>query len=274
MSAGSKRAYDELSPNGASSGVEARRVHPRTADGTLAAADAAAQTAPPAVMRLHRHALESVFSFLDQSDLHRVLSVSVDWQAAVLSMRPIESSAYVTVTKLPQLLNSRLRRHIQYLEIDDQYSEGRWTALGAECLNLLAERLQQLRGLVCVLQLPFPGGSVCFPAGLVSVSLAFTALSGDGEDAPLLDPSQSAQLMALYSAVLAAVLSLPHLSSLTFWGLASDMSLESLQRMPSLRTLELGWGRGQTMSPVQATQLRAVRQLEQLTLPQLDESPD
>jgi len=90
----------------------------------------------PPVSRLHRHALESVFAFLNLRELHSVLSVSCRWQAAVLSMRSIVDPRPRDLSLGP-LLNSRLLHHVGKLRLTDKVT--------SQELVQLAQRAPQLR---------------------------------------------------------------------------------------------------------------------------------
>jgi len=253
MSAGSKRAFAEFERDGPSSAVaDERRVEPRTADNASGAV-ASGSAFPPPVARLHRHALESVFSSLTLRELHGVLSVSRDWQAAVMLMRPITARAFCPA--VPALLVSRLRRHLFHLEIPYIQFRGTnlWNGVSAPQLIALTEQMPLLRSLKCDLLVPYTGDVLAFPAGLESVSLYFR-------------PSEQneSQMVALGNAVLAALLPLTQLREVCLSGINSNLSLAPLQRMPALRELELGWNVDRGMSDAQAADLRQVRQLERL----------
>lgn len=86
MSAGFKRTHEQAEADGNSAGrcVQPRHFHAHTAPLPSASAQAAAP-----LPWLHRHALESIFSFLPLSTLAVLMSVSMEWRAAVLSMAPL-----------------------------------------------------------------------------------------------------------------------------------------------------------------------------------------
>ena len=71
---------------------------------------------PPFRSRLYKHALESIFSHLNLSELARISATCRDWSAAVSSMRPIGAQAVETAARPLQLhtmCKSRLMvRHV------------------------------------------------------------------------------------------------------------------------------------------------------------------
>ncbi len=71
--------------------------------------------------KLHRHALESIFGLLSFDELRLAMFVSLDWLSAVSSMRGLEKGksvkpdVYGDLPTLPQMLSSRLARHVGQL---------------------------------------------------------------------------------------------------------------------------------------------------------------
>jgi hypothetical protein len=152
---------------------------------------------PPAAL-LHRHAIESIFAFLDLRDLAAALRVSRDWLVAVGSMRRLELSVWPReTTPLNTVVESAVSRHAGRLF---WYSNEH--ALGAAALSLLAGRMAHLRRLQCrlrqlpsfVLRVP-----LAFPASLRSLAVDFA------------DPVDAIQI----NAVVAAVGRLPLLEDFT-----------------------------------------------------------
>jgi hypothetical protein len=114
------------------------------AAGALSEGDAEGDR-PFNAVRLHRHALESVFAFCNLRDLSTMLGVSQEWAAAVHSMRPLQFPFRPKSSdSLPLLCASRLSRHIVALHPH--------SPLSVEELSLLSRRLTNLRSLHCVLQ--------------------------------------------------------------------------------------------------------------------------
>jgi len=211
-----------------------------------------AQMDLPLVSRLHRHALESIFAFLNLRELHGVVSVSHSWQSAVLSMGSIIDLHY-RMLPLRTLLQSRLLRHV-----------GRLHAIGvftAQELCQLAEQAPQLRWLSCRIQ-PFTTEPIKFPA-----QLQWIALELAGRSEPL-EGSQSTSVMT--QTMLAALVPLAHLIHVALLGIESGVSLEPLQRMPALRSVGLDWAERHSLSDAQAAHVCGVPQLEELHLAELD----
>ena len=172
-SSGSKRSFP-----GAAADLE-RRVQPRhfhfgpnpaaaAASGSVDAAAAQADRPPPAA-RLYRHALESIFGWLNQRELAVALHVSKCWLAAVESM----GSLQLTVRKPPVLLRvvaeSAIGRHVTQLG-----SASARVRLTADALFILARHMGQLRELNCQLQLVPSEGPLTFPPGLQTLRLHLT----------------------------------------------------------------------------------------------------
>ena len=79
-------------------------------------------TSPPPP-RLYKHALESIFAFLNLPELARVSATSRDWSAAVQSMRPIGVRISAQKVSFRTMRNSRLTRHVSAIyKIQTQYS--------------------------------------------------------------------------------------------------------------------------------------------------------
>ena len=121
----------------------------------------AANTPPDAVVTLHRHALESIFSFLDLRESAAALRVSRDWTAAVGSMRRLELRMECPNFPLGVVAESALIRHVCALRCDFEEVQ-----LDAADLRVLATRMSHLRGLRCYLQLSLAAGPLAFPAQL------------------------------------------------------------------------------------------------------------
>ena len=108
------------------------------------------------VMRIYRHALESIFAMLDLDDLSRVLAVSREWAAAVRSMKLIHASMerdytgwlcrrYHRFPPISRIVGSPLLRHLAALHLSD--FRGAWIPLSNECLDLLAQHAPDLQSL-------------------------------------------------------------------------------------------------------------------------------
>ncbi len=81
---------------------------------------AAADSAPPPILRLYAHALESVFAFATLRDLSALMAVCSSWQTSVMQMRSVRCHRRWHGRKRgwQQLQQSRLaQRHIAHLDL-------------------------------------------------------------------------------------------------------------------------------------------------------------
>ena len=223
---------------------------------------------PPA-MRAYRHALESIFSMLELSDLIQILAVSRSFAAAVRSMSPIPASisrvGYESLSEcrprpfppIERIVGSSLLRHLAAIEIDDARG---WTPLNSASLGLLASHAPNLQSLSCALTLT-PNEPLILPAKLQSLQLrSFGHYSG-----------------AALNGMLTAVAALPSLSRLRLQLAAfdsdttADWSLLDACRSLTHLTLKTPRGGAPKLSDTQVEQTRAaLGQLRRLSLGQMD----
>jgi hypothetical protein len=185
----------------------------------------------PAHSALYRDALTSVLSFLSLHELAAALSVSKEWAAAVLSMRPAMLTADISSEVLAELLSSPLRRHVGGIgPMDQPGGINLW--LSPSNLPMLARALPQLRWLHAGVDLE-AGDSVpleCeFPARLEHLCFSLDEW----------DSSPNAQRNA--TALLASIGQLQQLHSLRLHmdQTEADASFGVLRRLPLLRDLHL-----------------------------------
>ena len=202
--------------------------------------------------RLYRHALESIFAFLPLAGLHSMLAVSLKWQQAVGTMRPLG----VPVSKLSstpfRVCVSRLGRHVNALV--NASSE----VVNNILLFLLKSRLAHLRSLQCCLG-PMRVGPIVFPSEQL-VQLELILLKSFAAPA--------------FNRVLAALRPCHQLASLKL-RLASHNPTASFvalapKRMPALRTLVVDLKArtdvGVPWTDAQLDSMRALTQLETLLI--------
>ena len=266
-SSGSKRALD----GGAA--ADGRRVQPRHfhcgtspvkgtdsgSGGDSPTGDAAAErdgrsdgtvTTTSAVI-LHRHALESVFAFLDQTELVLALRVSRGWLAAVKSMARLRLTVGKPAAPLRVVCKSAMGRHVFVLggEVNDQR-----VPLSADSLFILADRMGQLVELNCELAPPPPAEPLIFPAKLRRLRIIFP------------HTTDAAQI----NTVIAAVGRLLLLEELGVTQLRMDplLSFAPLAALPLLRHLDIRALSGpDEFSDAQVDQLRALPKLQQIDVP-------
>jgi len=209
--------------------------------------------------RLHRHALESVFAFCTRAEVVTVNAVSREWQAAVLSMAPLQwrFDSYVEA-RLTQICKSPLRRHVSAVNCSNGWFD-------TQFLPLLSERMPHLRELIAAVYQESSQTPLLFPPQLVTLELCFE-LPGDG----------LAPMVAPLNAAITTVAGLVRLETLRlempkrFW---EACSLEALAHAPRLRDLSLSvHSAALTLSDAQVDELRALSQLESLQLERLDAS--
>jgi len=235
------------------------RVHPRHFhDGpnpqqpplkppAAAAAGEPAEAQPPAV-QLHRHAMESVLAFCTLRELVTASAVSRDWQAAVLSMAPVQRGVgRCDANRLTAVCSSPLRRHASSIAVYDR------PASPSVTLELLRQSIPHLRKLDVVL-----GPSAAplhFPPQLIELELDFTTEADVDED--------EEQFAARFNTTVGAVAGLVLLEKLvlrcSLWT-NEGCSLAALSQAPSLRHLEVSTHIVQ--SDAQVNELRALTELE------------
>ena len=198
-------------------------------------ADASSTHVSP-VMRVYRHALESIFSLLDLSDLSRALAVSRAWAAAVKWMKPIhasiervlENKVFRPLPPVERIVGSPLLRHLAAIHIRDAGTSSgfSWTPLSTASLALLVQHAPNLQSLWCDLTLT-PTEPLFWPAKLTSLNLA---LEGDRSAASV-------------NRVLTTLSALPLLSRLCLhlvvFDATNSVELRLLAACPSLSDLKL-----------------------------------
>jgi hypothetical protein len=219
------------------------------AAGSLSEGDAEGDR-PFNAVRLHRHALESVFAFCNLRELSTMLRVSQDWSAAVHSMRPLQSPFRPKGNgTLPLVCASRLSRHISALHPH--------SPLSLDELSLLSRRLTNLRSLHCVL--PDNWTPMLLPSGLRNLIVRF------GQPGILFaDPFTDAQERALAEAI-RGMAALPLLESLELDARDSQRCcLIPLTDAPALHTLTLRLDESVLESPDVTAALRHMPHLRAL----------
>ena len=208
--------------------------------------DAHDNRAPPPT--LYKHALESVFAFLALRDLSRVLAVSLDWSAAVGSMRPI-GATNLRPHSVSAVCASHLARHIS-----------RWTSdvlsVSSEGLSLLSLTMRSLHTLECTLTEPRSDAAIVFPPKLTRLTLTVDYPSSTVVNAVI--QSIRRRLPLLQSLKLA----LPQPSALSF---------APLQSLPHLTEFEFKWPNMDKVdhkpTDAQIDQIRAMRHLTRPPFP-------
>ena len=128
---------------------------------------------PRTYLRLYAHALESIFSHLNLSELAHISATCRDWSSAVNSMRPIGACAgrRKNHVELQSIRNSRLVRHVSELYLAgklvsvsgisvlcDIIKQSKSLAkvdlsdnrIGDECVSIIAEAIKQSTSLAAV----------------------------------------------------------------------------------------------------------------------------
>lgn len=211
-----------------------------------AAAEALALVGPAPRVELYRHALECVFSCLEISDLHRVLSVSKDWKRAVSTMPSLMQRVRMFGKRDPfTAIVSSLARHIGQLSTN---------RVSSPVLFLANQRVPHLSVLECFMVLPQPD-PMMFPRLLRSLALEFT------------DPMMHADANAVLSAF--KPLSVLRFLRLTFPVYHTNLSFASLADLPQLNVFHVSF-RGilpaAGFTDAQADQIRTLPQLSNLLL--------
>jgi len=218
--------------------------------------------AAAADVRLHRHALESVFAFCRLRELAAVLSVSNDWRTAVLHMAPIRATVFwppasaPSVAFLPALLSSPLHRHVDAL---DDFLPDDSRPLTVDDLGLLIERVPNLRKLKSAVA-PAPDASALLlpPLALQASRLSTVDLSWNGE-------GHSAGQINSVIAALGALQQLVNFSLLWTCSSPDSVHLAPLRSVRSLRRLVLHYDEvSQPWSEAQLADLRTMQQLDEL----------
>ena len=240
-----------------------RRVHPRhfhagpnpaAAAASSANGDAAAAEAdhlPPAA-RLYRHALESIFGWLNQRELATALQVSKSWLAAAKSMGSLQLTVTWSSSPMCVVAVSAMGHHVTQIG-----SIGMRMPLTTDSIFIAAQHMPQLRGLSCQVELPSQG-LLTFPPGLRLLHLGISDVMYNPTAANL-------------NAVLKVISRLPVLERL-FLALPSlneQLSFAPLASLPELRQLNIAQpddnhAPATELSDAQVAELRAMPRLHRL----------
>ena len=219
----------------------------RTADADQIQAGAAATPPPASAPILHRHALESVFTFLILRDLAAALVVSRDWLGAVGSMRRLAVALRIRGPQswaLSAVSHSAMGRHIGELSS---------VHLVGEEFFPVVDQLAHLRALRCTLSLPLADWPVRFPAQLRLLDVHLLGYVGPVN----------------LNAAIAAIAQLPLIEELTVRLPVMDpqISFGPLTALPLLRRLRFVWARHQDeLSDAQIDELREMPRLHQVEM--------
>ena len=193
-----------------------------------------AAAAQPPVARLYKHALESIFAFLDLKGLSRVLAVSRLWSSAVSSMRAIDGSC--STPALLGLCASRLARHVVALG-----SVHRPVHASSDTFYAVSKRLRRLSSLYCEQQYPM-GLPLLFPPTLTQLHLNSCASSVVAEVARISSLRSLTLHVGSRETSLAPLVGLSQLQELELpefdeWHLDSDQ-IEDLRELPHLTAVK------------------------------------
>ena len=263
-SSGSKRSLASDADSGSEQRrVQLRREHDRShhdrarsngAPQLTASSAADANAQPPrapaaaAAVTLHLDALESIFAFLDLSELAAALRVASGWLVAVDSMRRLELEiSQPREQQLVTVARSAMGRHVTSLG-----SVGFILPVDAATLSVLADRMAHLRALSCRLRLPPPGPAepLAFPSNLRRLGIDLASLNARHHNAavsaisrlPLLDELDIELSMLNPQFSFAPLAALPRLRCLNVWGIAgklSDAQVDQLRALPHLQELNV-----------------------------------
>ena len=203
---------------------------------------------------LYRHELESVFAFLGQTELVTALQMSRDWLAAVNSMASLRLEIGQPAAPMRLVAASTMGRHLAVL------GAGHRALPSFEALSFIARLMPHLRGLFCVINPPPVSQPLSFPAALRKLEINQRG------------PVSAAQL----TVTLTAVGRLSQLESFTIMLPARPdprLSFAPLAALPQLRSLDVSWPEGGSLSDTQLDELRTMPWLQQLSLPVMTTDP-
>jgi hypothetical protein len=201
---------------------------------------------------LHRHALESVFAFLNQGELAVALQVSRGWLAAAQSMASLQLEVGPPSASVSVVAASAMGRHVAVLGHDYER-----VSLDTDALSVVARLMPHLRGLFCVLGPPPPGEPLSFPASLRELEIDQRG------------PVSAAEL----NDTLTAVGRLSRLESLLIMLPARtdpQISFAPLAALPQLRILRIYWSADGSLSDAHLDELRAMPRLHRLTVSKMN----
>ena len=223
-------------PNPAAESVAA------SASGDHAAAES--DCSPPAT-RLYRHALESIFGFLNQRELVAALQVSKDWLAEVKSTASLRLKVAKPSASLRGVARSAMGHHVAELGGGTSY-----VTVNANSLITVARLTPQLRVLKCDLKLTPSVEPLTFPIGLRELHLGMIG-----------NPS-----VANVNTTIEIISRLPLLNALALFvpAIDSQVSFAPLASLPLLRILGINRLDGfntqaANLSDAQIAQLGALR---------------
>lgn len=175
---------------------------------------------PSPVSRLYRHALESIFAFLNQGEVVAALQVSHKWLDAVQSMGILKLEVTASSAPLWVIAASTLGRHITTLG-----TEANSVKLSSESFFILARHLKHLTKLACELYLPLGRGMLSVHTSVRELNIKFMT------SADIIDISAALKSVSQMSQLLSLTLHLPTLRS--------QHSFASLAELSSLCNLNI-----------------------------------
>jgi len=221
-------------------------------------------------VRLHHHALESVFSFVTLRELAQLLSVCRDFNGAVRSMAPIgkELSFGMSADAFSAVLHSPLARHVTAI-----WSPSMNMPLSLEQLSQLAVHMPNLCRLRCYPLLPATPATEAefrWPPRLTELSVAVVL----ADRSQLQHAESMAHIAARTNVLLASLPQLPHLERLSLvvqsfaFFVPADVSFAPLAALPQLTYFHCDWPLAQTarLPDTQARELQALTSLRHLRL--------
>ncbi len=225
------------------------------------ACNAIASPPPQPHLKLHQHALESIFGHLSFDELRSAVLVSPRWLEAVYAMRGIEGGKQLLVDsaeEITSVMQSRIARHV---------TDGSHLRKSSD---LSQQQVQQiLRCMPFLRELRFTpladdewSGAMRFPSTLHTIELRFPPISGASVNSLLRALSLHQPLVSLVALDLQFAAFLP-----------AGVSFAPLQTLPALRHLTIHQSSPSEVeiTHTQVLEMRALTQLEQLEL-RCDES--
>ena len=204
-----------------------------------------AAAAQPPSSRLYKHALESIFAFLDLKGLSSVLAVSRLWSSAVVSMRAIDAAVESPpVGRSLQLIASRLARHIGTLGSRNVFLCPQGGDIGR-----MSKQLGGVHTLYLALMPPPAPVPVAPPPSLVRLTLRMFYLHPKEANEVLKSISRLSQLREL---------------KLYLRSMEPQLSFAPLRDAPQLQELSLSFFKQWKLNSVQADELRALPHLTSL----------
>lgn len=199
---------------------------------------------PSPVKVLYRHALESIFAFLDSFEIVSVLQVSKNWLAAVSSMACLDWEDPNLSAPLSMVAKSVLVRHLIGIGSVDTR-----TQLNADTLFIIAEHMSHLQTVVCTLALPdIPAFRfTAFPSSLTTVDVKMC-------------PSMTAASVDIALRALGRLSQLQVLSLKLLHGI-EHISFSPLVGLPQLHSLTIDWQDETELTVMQMFEIRTMQHL-------------